>query len=56
MLFLAWAAIILQMVIVFGSPFLIGKPMKDYGAGGYLSALVQAIIVVALAGRVLGRW
>jgi uncharacterized membrane protein len=52
----AWVVVVLAAGCVIGGPFVIGQERKPYSAGSYLAGLVQAGLMTALAGRVLGWW
>ena len=56
MTFVAWVAIVVSLVAVIGGPWMIGKERGPVGAGGYVSILAQAAIMIVLAGRALGWW
>jgi uncharacterized membrane protein len=52
----AWVTLALAALGIIGGPFVIGQERRPYSAGSYLAGLVQAGLMAALAGRVLGWW
>jgi len=51
---LAWAMLVLCGLALFLHPFLWGTERKPYGISSWFSLLLEAILVIPLALRVLG--
>jgi len=56
LIILAWITLAITYFAAFMSPFMIGKPREPFSATGAVSYLIQAIVITALCGRVLGWW
>jgi len=57
MIVFAILALLSSAITIVGGPFLIGKPRTGkFTASAYLIALVQAAVMIALAGRILRWW
>jgi hypothetical protein len=53
---IAWVAIVLVTLSLIVSPFSISKPREPYTAGNYVALMVESVIIISLAGRVLKWW
>lgn len=52
----AWIAVSGSAFVVILMPFLFGKARDPYNYASWIGETIQAALVIALAGRVLGWW